>query len=189
MNYIFSKGANSVYPYTIWMLRRDNPNVGFNSEPTPQDLAPFNVYPVENVAQPEIDERTQILSEGHPVRRDDGQWFQAWEVRAATPDEIAAWDAAHPPAPSWSKFGIKLVTNEAFSNFYDALPSALSNGLSIGLSEASKGNYSLFAGLWKEVLSTGLVDENLLSEISALAEECNLPEALVDGFRPIQRIE
>ena len=73
MNYILDKGAQSVYPYTVSMLRQDNPNIGISADPTSYDLATFGVYAVLLCTPPEVDPSTHRIEEAPlPTRRPDG---------------------------------------------------------------------------------------------------------------------
>lgn len=86
MQVLIKNGAVESYPYSIGNLRKDNPQVSFPKNPTPELLAHWNVYPVEPVGAPSVD-YTQNLKEGQPVY--DGGWKQTWIVTQATDAEVA----------------------------------------------------------------------------------------------------
>lgn len=94
--YILSDGGTTVntYPYTIGMLRRDNPSISFPASPTDLQLADFNMLPVATTTPPTIDEYTQAFSEGTPTTSDGGvTWNQAWVVaELSTEEQTAALD-------------------------------------------------------------------------------------------------
>lgn len=183
MTYIHATNETIIkYPFGRADLDVAYPNVSFAANPTAEDLAPFDVYPVTPTPRP-ADGRTERTVEAEPIITADG-WQQVWTVRDATEDEIAAWDIAHRPEPQWVQFGITLATNSAFSALYDTLPATIANGLSIGLNEASKGNSKLFSGLWAEVLKLGVMDDELLLQIGELAEASHLPTAFVESLYP-----
>ena len=77
MTYVLLNPDGSVkrYPYTLFGLRRDNPETSFPKNISPQTAAAFDVYPVQSVDQPTYD-HTVTLSEV-PVKQGD-QWVQQW---------------------------------------------------------------------------------------------------------------
>lgn len=97
MSYVLAKSWPIKYPYSIWDLRNDNPNVSFAADPAPADLAAYHVYPVIPSPRP-ADSRELRAVEAEPIRTDEG-WRQVWTVREATPEEIEEWDAAYAAAP------------------------------------------------------------------------------------------
>ncbi len=82
MTYILTCTRNTVvaYPYNIGMLRRDNSNVSFPSNPTEAQLAEWNVFPVAPVAPGPVDPLTQDLTEGTPVYDSESGWRQVWII-------------------------------------------------------------------------------------------------------------
>ncbi len=183
MNYILDKGAQPVYPYTISMLRQDNPNIGISVDPTPHDLATFSVYSVNNVPPPEVDLRTHRVDEAPlPTRRSDGSWEQAWVVRDATPEEASAYAAANAPQPDWLAFGVALATSPAIAALYAAVPGPMGDGLSIGLSKAGDGDPRLFLSFWAQLLAAGVITPELLGVMGALAQQFNLPQTFVNAL-------
>ena len=79
--------------YTVWQLRRDNPQTSFPAEISDSTLADYGVFPVTPTERPDVDPRTERLAEGTPILL-DGQWTQQWWIVALTDDEIAARDEA-----------------------------------------------------------------------------------------------
>ena len=79
-------------------------------------------------------------------------------------------------------FGIELTTNPAVVLLFDAVPSPVSNGLSIGLSEASRGDTRLFIGLWSRLLAAGVITTELIDMVGALAQQFNLPSGFIMGL-------
>jgi len=172
------------YPRSLWQLRQEHPNVSFPPDPTDEDLAPFNHANVHPTPQPTYAARTERIEDATREPDADGIYRQRWTIRPATTEEITAYDIANAPEPQWMSFGIELAANPAISELYDSIPTALANGLSIGLSEASKGDTRLFIGLWQRVLATGGVSAELLGEIGALAYQFNLPTSFVAQMMP-----
>jgi hypothetical protein len=88
MYILISNGEISQYPYSIGMLRNDNPQTSFPKAPTAETLAAFGVYPVQQTPPPTAD-HTKRVSEATPVLI-DGTWRQAWTVTDLTEIEISA---------------------------------------------------------------------------------------------------
>jgi len=185
MNYVhITTDGQPEYPYNLWQLRKAHPNISFPAEPTPEDLVPFNVFPVTINPQPDgYDHRLQAVEQLPPVLEENG-WEINWALRDTTPEEQARYDAAHAPEPQWMGFGIELAANPAISELYDNIPTALANGLSIGLAEASKGDTRLFVGLWQRVLSVGGISPELLQQIAAMAQQYALPAEFIASLLP-----
>jgi hypothetical protein len=165
------------YPYNLWQLRKDYPNISFPFEPTPEDLLPFNVFPVTSTSRPE-DTRDERAIEGDPILTETG-WIQVWDIRPATESEIEEWDAIRAPEPDWMGFGIEMASNPNITALYAAIPGPISNALSIGLSEASKGDTRLFIGIWQRMMYAGYIPPSLLSEIGTLAYQFNIPDDFI----------
>jgi hypothetical protein len=87
MHALIVDGVIVKYPYTIGMLRKDNPNTSFPKRPSDELLARWGLQLVVKVDQPSVD-HTKNVSEGAPVFA-NGAWTQVWEVADATAEEIA----------------------------------------------------------------------------------------------------
>lgn len=59
------------------------PDTSFSKKPTSDALAPLGLVLVNETPRPEDD----VVTEGQPEQRDDGKWYQTWEVREFTPEE------------------------------------------------------------------------------------------------------
>lgn len=173
--------APAVYPYGLAQLRADNPNVSFSVNPTAEDLAPFDVFPVTPTDPPACDPRTERIEEAEPALI-DGTWQQQWRIRPATPEEEAAYDAMNRPAPDWAGFAVGLIFDSLIQQWFNSLPQAVTNGLSAGLQKASDGKPDLFLRLWGH-LAAGIPAE-VLAAVVALAEACNLPAGFVEAINP-----
>lgn len=83
-----SQGSLSAYPYSIALLRKDNPNTSFPSNLSSEELGAWDVFPVEETEQPEIDTLSQYLEEATPIFI-DGSWKQQWSVFQVSDEEVA----------------------------------------------------------------------------------------------------
>lgn len=179
MNYVRLTPDGLQYPYSLWQLRLAYPNTSFPADPSADDLAPFDCYPVALTPQPEPDPRTQMVEQATPVQM-DGQWVQAWTVRAATAEEIAAYDAAHAPQPEWVAFSTALMAHPQVNTLLGQLLAqapGLYGGLVVGLNEASKGDTRVFLTAWSAVEALGLVTVALADVLYSLATAHHLPIA------------
>lgn len=87
MHALVKDGVIAKYPYTIGMLRKDNPNTSFPKRPTDELLAEWDMQLVAKVDRPNVDHMKNV-NEGTPVVI-NGTWTQVWEVADATAEEIA----------------------------------------------------------------------------------------------------
>lgn len=172
------------YPRSLWQLRQANPNVSFPANPTDDDLAPFDHANVHPTPQPSYDARTERIEEATPAPDADGIYHQQWDIRAATETEITAYDLAHAPAPDWIGFGMALARHQTVTALYAAIPTPISNALSIGLNEAGHGNLLLFTRVWQQLLAAGAITPELLATVAALAAQYNLPAQFIAGLAP-----
>ena len=75
------------YPYSIGLLRKENPNTSFPKQVSAEDMASFNVYPVTEVTPAVAD--TQKLVKIWTPTLVDGAWVLAHEAVDLTSDDIA----------------------------------------------------------------------------------------------------
>jgi len=75
------------YPYSLGMLRKDNPNTSFPKQPSAEDMAAFNVYPVTE-ANPTVGEGQRLAKTWTPTLV-SGDWVLAHEAVDLTSDEVA----------------------------------------------------------------------------------------------------
>ena len=87
MHALIVDGVVHKYPYTIGMLRKDNPNTSFPKRPDNELLAQWGMQVVAKTDRPDVDYKKNV-SEGTPVLVGD-QWTQVWNVTDATAEEIA----------------------------------------------------------------------------------------------------
>ena len=75
------------YPYSLGMLRKENPNTSFPKQPSVADMAAFNVYPVTE-ANPTVGEGQRLAKTWTPTLV-SGDWVLAHEAVDLTSDEVA----------------------------------------------------------------------------------------------------
>lgn len=171
----------NAYPCSLWQVRQANPNVSFPVNPADEDLAPFgyaNVYPT---LQPtDYNPRSERIEEVTPEPDADGIYHQQWAVRDATDDEIADYDLATAPAPDWAGFAVALILDPPIQAWFNALPQAIANGLSIGLNEVSKSNPGMFLRLWSELTPT--IPAAVPLALATLAEQHHLPSDFIGAL-------
>ena len=80
-------GAVERYPYSLWNLRNDYPNVSFPQDPAAEVLEDYNVRIVTSTTPPEA-AYNQDLSES--VALLDGVWTQQWSLVDAPAEDVAA---------------------------------------------------------------------------------------------------
>jgi len=91
MSYIkASNGQAETYPYSIGMLRKDNPNTSFPKRMSDEALAAWGVYPVTEAADPTHNPDTQrIVVDTTPVHV-SGAWILPKKVVGLTAEELQA---------------------------------------------------------------------------------------------------
>lgn len=72
------------YPVSLSQVLTSNPNVSLSSAPAVEDLAMLGYAVVDETERPAGD----VVTEGQPEQR-DGVWYQTWEVREFTAEELA----------------------------------------------------------------------------------------------------
>jgi hypothetical protein len=87
---LYIKASNDtveVYPYSIGRLRKDNPNTSFPKQPSLDDLASFNVFPVTEVT-PTIAEGEKLVKNWTPTLV-SGQWVLQHQTIPKTTEDLA----------------------------------------------------------------------------------------------------
>lgn len=168
------------YPRSLWQLRQENPNVSFPTDPSDEDLAPFDHACVQPSPQPEHSPRTERLEEGVPAQQ-DGTWHQTWTVREATEAELADYNRAHAPAPEWREFAIALILLPETSEFISSLPAAPARALEVALAQVASG---AGAELFSQLLQQLPLPSELGAAIGQLAGEHHLPAELFTAAEP-----
>jgi len=75
------------YPYSLGMLRKDNPNTSFPKQPSVADMAAFNTYPVTEVT-PTVGDGQHLIKVWIPTLV-SGEWVLAHEAVDLTDAEVA----------------------------------------------------------------------------------------------------
>jgi hypothetical protein len=83
---LIKNGLVEKYPYSLGMLRQNNPDTSFPQEPSDELLASWGVYTVVGTNKPSVD-HTKNVAEGVPELV-DGQWMQVWLVTDASASEV-----------------------------------------------------------------------------------------------------
>jgi hypothetical protein len=173
--------GSTVWPYSVPMLRRDEPTKGFSDQPTAQQLAQFGVYRVQPTDAPVPDPATERVEQIHPVKT-DGVWVQAWHLVPLTQaEQDAIWRAQNPP--EWIAFanalpaGVRALLRNA--RLADEVLGAM---LEAGLGKAADGDSRVFIGAWQTCAAAGLVSSELAAELIALAEQYHLPAEFIAGL-------
>lgn len=87
MHALVKNGSIVKYPYTIGMLRKDNPNTSFPKNPTDEFLSGWSMERITKIGRPDID-HTKNIDEDTP-QQVNGVWTQVWKVTDASAEEIA----------------------------------------------------------------------------------------------------
>ena len=75
------------YPYSVGLLRKENPNTSFPKQVSAADMASFNVYPVTEVT-PTVSDTQKLVKVWTPTLV-GGEWVLAHEAVDLTSDDIA----------------------------------------------------------------------------------------------------
>ena len=75
------------YPYSVGLLRKDNPNTSFPKQVSAEDMASFNVYPVTEVT-PTVSDTQKLVKVWTPTLV-GGDWVLAHEAVDLTSEDIA----------------------------------------------------------------------------------------------------
>ena len=81
-------GMVQQYPYSVGLLRKDNPNTSFPKKVSEEDLAAFNAYPVTEVT-PAVTDTQKLVKIWTPTLV-DGKWVLAHEAVDLSAEDIAA---------------------------------------------------------------------------------------------------
>lgn len=175
MNLLKVTDTGIVYPFTLPDLRKENPNVSFSNNPTPEDLKPFQCFFVGPGNVPTVDPAKQYLAESAPIKGKDGEWVQTWEIK-----DIAPSTDPVTPVPEWSKFGQFLYSDPDILSFMRTLAAGNSIAailLVTSMKQATNGgDYSDFLRFWIDLRRNSGVPPKVQNALSAKAKECKLPD-------------
>jgi len=111
------EGGIDRYPYTLRMLKNDNPDVSLPKNPSDETLAALGAVRVESVPRPDGD----VVTEGQPELV-DGVWRQTWASRPFTQAELnAQYQASIPRAVTKRQAKEALIRNGLYQAALDAL--------------------------------------------------------------------
>lgn len=179
--------APVVWPYSLANLRQAHPNVSFPANPSAADLSPFDTFWVSDTERPTSDPRSERVEEEEPAYDENG-WRQQWRIRAATPEEVAAYDELNRPAPNWPTFKGGLLTSSAVSQTMAAARAAgcepAVSALPVALEKAVAGDPAEFAACWALVAAAGAADPEALAALVLAAQACHLPADFVAALAP-----
>ena len=92
MSYVnITNGKVDQYPYTVGLLRRDNPNTSFPRNISEATLNQWGVFSVEETEEPVISSNNQYTVESDPVLQ-GGVWKATWQVVSRTSEEQELYD-------------------------------------------------------------------------------------------------
>jgi len=85
-----NNGQVEKYPYSIGLLRRDNPNISFPKKPSDSTLADYGVYPVRET-NPTVGADQKLVKSWTPELV-NGEWILNHQAVDMTAEEIAERD-------------------------------------------------------------------------------------------------
>ena len=85
-----NNGQVEKYPYSIGLLRKDNPNTSFPKKPSDATLAEYGVYPVRET-NPTAGENQKLVKSWTPELV-EGEWLLNHQAVDMTAEEIAERD-------------------------------------------------------------------------------------------------
>jgi len=89
MAYVKTQGGQTVYPYSIGQLRKDNPNTSFPKSIPDEMLVDYGVHSVTVLNAPVYDEATQRIEQDAQPTESGGQWAIRWTVTDLSASELA----------------------------------------------------------------------------------------------------
>lgn len=93
-----TNGAIVQYPYSVGLLRRDNPNTSFPKTISDEVLAEFGVYEVKSPPAPDHDPETHFVEYAPVPTFVGGAWVYAPSVRPLSAEQIAERTASRASA-------------------------------------------------------------------------------------------
>lgn len=122
--YIKVNGGTIKYPYSIIDLKKENPNISFPAFFTEDILKNYNIFIVQQVANPTVDALTQSYKETTPALV-NGVWKQQWAVSNLPEDTAIANIRAKRNQllanSDWTQLADSPVNKDAWSVYRQAL--------------------------------------------------------------------
>jgi hypothetical protein len=84
-----TNGEIAQYPYSVGLLRRDNPNTSFPKSFSSEMLASYGVYEVKRPPAPGHDPETHFVEYSPVPSFADGSWVYSPSVRPLSSEQIA----------------------------------------------------------------------------------------------------
>jgi hypothetical protein len=94
-------------------------------------------------------------------------------------------ESESPRAPQWVEFGAALSTDTAVNDLVATaarVAPVLHLMLGVGLGQAAQGDPTTFSVAWGMARAKGLINNNLLANMKALAANCGLPSEFIEGL-------
>lgn len=91
---MYVKAKNSVverFPFSVFELRKENPNVSLPREMTQEQLASMDVFSVVEQPEPDTDRFSYTVKRQLPELV-DGQWTVLWDIIAKSAEQLAEDD-------------------------------------------------------------------------------------------------
>jgi hypothetical protein len=89
-----TSGDAEQYPYTLGMLRSDNPNISFPREMSESILSSYGVYSVSILDKPSYDKRTQKIEQNASPSFNGEAWELSYNVIDKSSSEISEYDTS-----------------------------------------------------------------------------------------------
>ena len=179
-----------MWPYSVALLRMNEPAYGFSDAPSDEVLARFGVGWATVAERPEFDASTHRIEPEAPVQLEDGEWVRGWvEVELSQAKQDAIFRAQNPP--EWQAFAMAVWAQPAIGAMLrgglqmDAT-TPVSMALPVGLGQAAQdASYDTFLNAAQAAYHSGLLAVPLLAGIASLAVQYLLPEEFIGGIRSL----
>lgn len=119
-----TNGNVEQYPYTLGNLRRDNSAVSFPKTIPEETLNQYNVFKVEKIDRPSINELVEFVSEVNPINA-NSKWVQQFVVTQYTQEQAVQNVKLHRnnllAASDWTQVADAPVDKAAWATYRQAL--------------------------------------------------------------------
>ena len=89
-----TNGSVETYPYSIGLLRHENPNISFPKQVPDSLLEQYGVYSVTETDKPSYTQRTQNITQESTPTLVNNVWTVGWTITDKTAEEITEYDTA-----------------------------------------------------------------------------------------------
>jgi hypothetical protein len=130
---------------------------------------------------------TYLTYNGQPPRVESDESVIATLVRKGwiISDPPIVEEVPPPVVPRWVDFSAAIMAMPAINVMLGAVLQAapgLYGGLVVGLQNASEGDSRVFLNSWNAAYAMGLVSEELITTVQAVAGEYDLPQEFIDAL-------